>query len=141
MVDVASDGARRPTREPEWAANAWTLACLCALVLACFGGALFQDRQFASRDAGSFYYPLHLRVQQEWRAGRWPLWAPEWNAGMPLLGNPAAAVLYPGKLVFFLLPYPWAARLYVVLHVVLAFAALRAMLRGWQVSATGSTLG
>ena len=31
---------------------------------------------------------------------------------MPLLGNPTAAVLYPGKLVFAVLPYPWAANLH-----------------------------
>jgi hypothetical protein len=118
-----------------------TLACLVALALACFGGVLFRDRQFAFRDAGYFYYPLHLRVQQEWQAGRWPLWAPEANAGMPLLGNPTAAVLYPGKLVFFLLPYPWAARMYVLIHVLLGLVAMWALLRAWRISATGSGLG
>jgi hypothetical protein len=80
------------------------LACVTALALAVFGGLLFRGRQFGYRDAAYFYYPLHLRVQQEWDAGRWPLWAPEANAGTPLLGNPMAAVLYPGKIVFFLLP-------------------------------------
>ncbi len=33
---------------------------------------------------------------------------------MPLLGNPTAAVLYPGKLVFAVLPYAWGARAYIV---------------------------
>ena len=61
---------------------------------------LFLDRQFGYRDAGHYYYPLNQRVQEEWNQGRWPLWEPEENAGMPLLGNPTAAVLYPGKLVF-----------------------------------------
>ncbi len=117
------------------------LACVAALVLAVFGGVLFHDRQFAFRDAAAFYYPLHLRVQQEWEAGRWPLWAPEVNAGSPLLGNPVAAVLYPGKVVFFLLPYAWAARAYVIVHVFLAFGAMWALLRGWQVSPTGRALG
>src|SRR5947209_11483666 len=96
--------------------------CLLALTLACFGPVLFRDRQFALRDAGEFYYPLYQRVQQEWNAGRWPLWEPEENGGVPLLGNPSAAVLYPGKIAF-LLPYAWGARLYVITHVVLAFAA------------------
>ena len=39
---------------------------------------------------------------------------------MPLLGNPTAAVLYPGKLLYAALPYPWAARLYIVAHTLLA---------------------
>ncbi len=130
-------GARRARR----AVCGVILAGLGALVLSCFGGVLFQDRQFGFRDAGHFYYPVHLRVLQEWQAGRWPVWTPEENAGMPLLGNPTAAVLYPAKAVFFLLPYPWAARVYVIGHVLLCFVAMRAMLRGWDVSNTGAGLG
>src|SRR5436190_746594 len=101
--------------------------CLLALTLACFGAVLFQDQQFSYRDAGEFYYPLYQRVQQEWAAGRWPLWEPEENGGMPLLGNPSAAVLYPGKILYFL-PYAWGARLYVIAHILLAFAAMLALL-------------
>ena len=48
-------------------------------------------------------------ASRKWNQGRWPLWEPEENAGMPLLGNPTAAVLYPGKLVFAVLPYAWGA--------------------------------
>lgn len=117
------------------------LACFAVPLLAVFGRVLFRDHQFAFQDAGHFYYPLLQRVQQEWEAGRWPLWAPEASAGMPLLGNPTAAVLYPGKLVFFLLPFPWAFRVYTIGHVALAFGAMGALLRGWRVSATGTVLG
>ena len=116
------------------------LACFCALFLCCYAPALFQDRQFAFRDAGHFYYPLHARVQQEWSARRWPLWEPEENGGMPLLGNPTAAVLYPGKVVFAVLPYKWAARIYIVAHSALAFAAMLALMRFWNVSWAGSGL-
>ena len=97
---------------------AWILILCCfgALFLVCYAPALLLGRQFGYRDAGHYYYPLHERVQTEWNQGRWPLWEPEENAGMPLLGNPTAAVLYPGKLVFFLLPYAWGARVYIVSH-------------------------
>ena len=78
----------------------------------------FPDRQFGFRDAAHYYYPLYQRVQREWEAGRWPLWEPEENAGMPLLGNPTAAVLYPGKLIYAVLPYAWAARVYIVAHTI-----------------------
>jgi hypothetical protein len=115
--------------------------CLVFLTLACFGPVLFRGRQFAYRDSSSFYYPLYLRVQQEWEAGRLPLWMPEENSGMPLLGDPTAAVLYPGKLVFATLPYPWAVRVYVIAHVILAFGAMRALLRHWSISPTGATIG
>ena len=71
------------------------LACFGALFLIVYAPALFHDRQFGFRDSGHYYYPLNKRVQAEWNRGRWPLWEPEENAGMPLLGNPTAAVLYP----------------------------------------------
>ncbi len=117
------------------------LVSVSALGLSCFGAVLFGDRQFAFRDAGQYYYPLYLRVQQEWDAGRWPLWAPEANAGTPLMGDPTAAVLYPGKLVYWWLPYAWAARAYAIAHVLLAFAGAYALLRAWRVSTTGALLG
>lgn len=116
------------------------LGCFTALFLVCFGDVLFKGNQFGYRDAGHFYYPLYQRVQAEWDAHRWPLWEPEENSGMPLLGNPTAAVLYPGKIIYALFSYPWAARLYVLAHMILAFLAMLCALRGWGVSWTGSAI-
>ncbi len=114
--------------------------CFCGLFLLCFGAALWGGGQFGYRDAAHFYYPLYQRVQAEWQQGRWPLWEPEENSGVPLLGNPTAAVLYPGKLIYALLPYPWAARLYIIAHVALAFGAMLLAMRSWQVSWVGAGL-
>jgi hypothetical protein len=86
------------------------LSCFGALFLICYAPALFMDRQFAFRDGSNYYYPLNKRVQAEWSAGRWPLWEPEENAGMPLLGNPTAAqsCRTPGEHGFILsLTRPW----------------------------------
>jgi hypothetical protein len=116
------------------------IGCFTALIIACFGDALFRGRQFGYRDAGHFYYPLYERVQQEWNAGRWPLWEPEENSGMPLLGNPTAAVLYPGKVIFALFAYPLAARLYVVAHMMLALVAMLVTMRAWGTSWVGSAI-
>lgn len=122
---------------------AWLLhaGCLGALVLSCFGSVLFSDRQLDYRDGAHYYYPLYQRVQQEWAAGRLPLWEPEENGGMPLLGNPTAAVLYPGKLIYAALPYPWAAKAYVVAHLLLAAGAMWLLLRDWGASPAGRVIG
>jgi hypothetical protein len=121
--------------------TAWIgLGCGLALLLFFYRSVLFQGQQFGFRDAGQYYYPLHARVQAEWNAGRWPLWDPSENAGMPLLGNPTAAVLYPGKVIYAALPYAWAARLYAVAHSVLAFAGMLALMRSWGTSWAGSTI-
>jgi hypothetical protein len=117
------------------------LACLAGLLIACFGQTFWGRQQFAFRDAANYYYPLYLRVQQEWQAGRVPLWEPEENGGMPLLGNPTAAVLYPGKLVFAALPFDAAMRVYVAAHVLGAAVAMLGLLRCWKISTVGSYLG
>jgi hypothetical protein len=116
------------------------LSCFGALFFTCYAPALFRDGQFSYRDAGHYYYPLNQRVQAEWNQGRWPLWEPEENAGMPLLGNPTAAVLYPGKIVFAILPYAWGARAYIVGHSALAFLAMLVLMRSWGTSGFGSAL-
>ncbi len=113
------------------------LICLAVALVACYGRAL-RGEQFAYRDSAHYYYPLHQRVQSEWNAGRWPLWEPEENSGMPLLGNPTAAVLYPGKIIFAIAPYPLASRLYIIGHTLLAFGALFTLLRGWGTSVAAS---
>lgn len=117
------------------------LGSFAGLFLACYAPALFQDRQFGYRDAGHYYYPLHQRVDREWKEGRWPLWEPEENAGVPLIGNPTAAVLYPGKVIFALFPYAWAARIYIVAHTALAFGAMLVLLRSWGTSWPGAAIG
>jgi hypothetical protein len=119
---------------------ALVLCCFGALFFTCFAPALFMDQQFGYRDAGHYYYPLNQRVQAEWNQGRWPLWEPEESAGMPLLGNPTAAVLYPGKIVFALLPYAWGARAYIVGHSALAFLTMLVLMRSWGTSGIGSAL-
>jgi hypothetical protein len=115
-------------------------ACFATLFLSCYASALFGDRQFGYRDAAQYYYPLYQRVQEEWNAGRWPLWEHEENAGMPLLGNPTAAVLYPGKLIFAMMPYAWGARVYIVTHTALAFVSMLILMRSWRISWVGSAL-
>jgi hypothetical protein len=115
-------------------------ACAVVLLLACFAPVLFQGEQFAHRHAATFYYPLYRFIQQEWNVGRWPLWDPGQNAGVPLLGMPMAAVLYPGKVLYALLPYPWAVRFYTVLHVAIAWAGTFAVARTSRLSATAAGL-
>ena len=59
---------------------------------------------------------------------------------MPLLGNPTAAVLYPGKVIYAALPYAWAARLYAVAHSALAFVGMLVLMRSWGTSWAGSAI-
>jgi hypothetical protein len=115
-------------------------SCFLALLLVVYHRVLFADGQFAAGST-SHFYPLYQRVQQEWDAGRWPLWDPGHNGGQPLLGDPMAAVLYPGKVLYAWLPYAWAARLHVIAHTIVAFLGLLALARSCGVSWSGACLG
>ena len=118
------------------------IAAVCFLIIHgfYFKDILFSDAQFGYQDAADFYYPLYQRVQQEWSAGRFPLWEPEENGGMPLLGNPTSAVLYPGKLIYAVLPYPWAARIYPLAHILLAAVGTYTLCMFSSVSPTGACI-
>ncbi len=61
-------------------------------------------------------YPLRVLAGQELRAGHWPLWNPYADSGTPLLGGMNAGALYPGTLLFAVLPglVAWVANLVVV---------------------------
>lgn len=95
-----------------------------------FRKALFQSELFAFRDAAHYYFPLYRYVQDQWRDGL-PLWNSLDALGQPLLGDPTAAVLYPGKLIF-LLPCSYATCFawYVVLHLWLAGWGAYSLARG-----------
>ena len=81
-----------------------------------FRRGLFAGETFAFRDAAHYYYPLYSYVHERWKNGL-PLWNPLEGIGQPLLADPTAAVLYPGKLIFlFPIPYQLSFVLYVVLH-------------------------
>ena len=115
--------------------------CLLVLTLVCFGPVLFQDRRVLvprfgrvllstlSAQSNASGRPVAGRSGNPRRTGAWPL-----------LGNPSAAVLYPGKILY-VLPYAWAARLYVIAHVLLAFIAMRSLLRSWGISPAGTSIG
>ncbi len=93
---------------------------LLAPLLWLFRSALFAGEVLAFRDVGHFYYPLYQYVQQQWRHGI-PLWNPLDGLGQPLLGDPTAAVLYPGKIIFELpLSFSLCLTLYVIGHLLLA---------------------
>lgn len=114
-----------------WQRSEWCWALLaCAIPLGIlFGPVLPRDRTFGLRDAAHYYAPLFRYVQSQWARGL-PLWNPLEENGRPLLADPTASVLYPGKLVFALpCQFTSAYDLYIVAHIagaaVAAYCAAR----------------
>jgi hypothetical protein len=66
------------------------------------------------------YYPRRLVANEIIRGGQLPLWNPYAMSGMPLLADGYSALLYPGSLLFLLLPLGQAFGWYALLHLVIA---------------------
>jgi hypothetical protein len=116
----------------------WLHAILCLALLAWLFRAIVFGELLIYRDAGHFYYPLYQYVQEEWAAGRIPLWCPHESCGIPLLADNSSSVFYPGKLLLFLpLPYDVVYQAYIVLHLVMAAATAYRLARyfGYSVDA------
>jgi len=61
---------------------------------------LWGNPTSAGEDDMTYYYPLRKLVGDALRQGRWPTENPYESAGMPLMGDPQAAVMYPPTWLF-----------------------------------------
>lgn len=91
-----------------------------------FAPAITDGQIAAFRDGAHYYIPLWSWMRDEAALqGVWPRWNPWENGGVPLAGDPTAALWYPG-LWLFRLPLPFAVAYNAFLAVHLALAAIGA---------------
>ena len=110
------------------AVSAAGILLFAAVLLFLFSRFIFGKEQFAYRDAGYYHYPFARQIVRETSAGRLPLWDPYENLGVPLAGNPAAALFYPMRAAVFALSgnrisFDAAFKFYVLFHLAAAFGA------------------
>ncbi|MCA9222797.1 MAG: YfhO family protein [Planctomycetales bacterium] len=119
-----------------------TAALLLLVVSLFFWRGILRDEAFAFRDAAHYYYPLFRWCDDQWDAGRLPLWNPLENGGEPLVSNATASLFYPGKLIFALPGLSFAKQLvwYTVAHVLLAAAGAHHLARRFRLSRTAAAL-
>lgn len=99
------------------------LLALAAFWAATYLPPLVADRWLPARDAAATQVPWRTVWREQVAAGHLPLWDPYSNQGRPLLANPNAMALYPGTVLFLLLPPERAAAWHVALHHLLLLAA------------------
>ena len=78
------------------------------LVVAAFPNVLLQGQEFVARDFGVFSYPVAFYHRQCFWRGEIPLWNPLNFCGIPFLAQWNTITLYPGSLIYLLLPMPWS---------------------------------
>ena len=110
---------------------------LFALVFAAWPDVWLGSGTFVFRDFSLFHLPFaHYHRESFWR-GELPLWNPLNNCGVPFLAQWNPMVLYPGTLIYLLLPLPCSLGIFCLLHLYLGGLGAYAVARRW----TGHELG
>ena len=90
------------------------------LVLGAYADPLWTRGAFGGRDLAPYNLPVESAVHDAYARGRLPVWIAEISGGRPLAANPNVGALYPARPLLALVPFRAAARIYPVLHWVLA---------------------
>jgi hypothetical protein len=92
------------------------------------------------RDFRTMFYPLQQYILQTLKAGELPLWNPHMFIGVPLIGNPHAALFYPGSWLVWLIGVQRGIGLLMVLHVWWGAWGMARLVRGFGTTHTGGLL-
>src|SRR5262249_36284076 len=81
---------------------------------------------------------MEKAIHDAYARARFPLWVEEVSGGRPLLPNPNAGALYPVRMLLAPLPFPFAAKLFPILHWLLAGLGALALARRLGASPGGA---
>ncbi|MEO8502771.1 MAG: hypothetical protein ABI609_02645 [Acidobacteriota bacterium] len=87
------------------------------------------ERTLYMRDVFGIHLPLKAFGAEQLRLGRVPAFDPQQGSGQAFRGNPNAVSLYPGNLLYLVLPFWSAFNLHFMLHWLLAFVSMFALAR------------
>ncbi|MFA6544878.1 MAG: YfhO family protein [Limisphaerales bacterium] len=131
-------GASDPGASDAWLTPGRFALVLAALLAVTFWRVLFGGEAFFYRDYGFLGYPFaHFHRECFWSGDFFPLWNPYVNCGAPFLAQWNTQTLYPGSLIYLLLPLPWSLGFFCVAHLFLGGMGMRALAERW----TGSRFG
>ncbi len=128
-----------PARER--AKTLWLAGLFVLLVVAVYSDPVFARRNFGGRDPMGYHYPLEKAIHDAYARGRLPVWISEISGGRPLLANPNVGALYPIRPLLSRFSFPFAIRLFPVLHWAGAGIGIILLLRVLGVSPPGAWVG
>lgn len=106
------------------------LALLLAAAAACIASFGF----FYFRDNFATHYPIKVVSAGVFRGGEIPWWNFHDGGGQPLAGNPNTLTFYPDNFLYLFLPAHVAFNLHFLLHLALAWIAMRGLCRHGGIS-------
>jgi hypothetical protein len=92
------------------------------------------------QDFRDMFYPLHEYIAQTLGSGELPLWNPHTFIGHPIIGNPHAALFYPGTWFMWLVGVERGMNLVLVFHTWLGAWGMALLARNFKASYIGSLL-
>lgn len=90
---------------------------LAAMMLLSFPETIFGSGAWFYRDYGVLAYPGVAYHRAAFWQGELPQWNPLSHCGVPFLAQWGTMVLYPGALMYLLLPLPWSLGAFCLAHV------------------------
>ncbi len=124
-----------PTRRAdEWFTRGRFALVLAALLFATFPGVFLGTGAFFYRDYGFLGYPFVFYARECFWNGELPMWNPYVNCGAPFLAQWNTLALYPGSLIYLLMPLPWSLGIFCVAHWLLGGMGMYALAQRWTQS-------
>src|SRR5947208_3040890 len=117
--------------EPRLPGSGDSTRFLAVLIGVAFPDVIFGDSTFFFRDFGFFGYPLAYYHRESFWRGEIPLWTPLSNCGLPFLAQWNTLVLYPGSLIYLLLPLPWSLNAFCLIHLFIAGMGMFCLASRW----------
>lgn len=131
MISAAPDSPDPKNQGDAWFTRPKLLLLLAGFVVMAFPTVIFGTSSLFYRDMGLFGYPLAQFHREAFWQGELPLWNPLNNLGLPFFAQWNTLVLYPGSLIYLLLPLPWSMNLFMLAHLFLAAAGMYALAKRW----------
>lgn len=131
MISAVPDTSASRTKGDAWFTRSKLLLWLACFVALGFPTVIIGTSSFYYRDMELFGYPLAQFYREAFWQGELPLWNPLNNLGLPFFAQWNTLVLYPGSLLYLLLPLPWSMSLFMFAHLFLAAAGMYALAKRW----------
>ena len=107
---------------------------LSIFIVLFWAGLFFTGRLPFFRDSSLQFYPWQEFATASIRAGELPLWNPYSLCGVPFLANLQSAVFYPLKVLFYIMPYEPAFKMFFFLNMLLGALFTFALARSFKLS-------
>lgn len=121
--------------------DAWLILILVLAVIVFFSRMIFDQQAYFLGDIMSYFQPWTVFGAEGIQNGHFYLWNPYLCNGEPFLANIQAAVFYPLKIFFYLFPFVWAFKAYLLVHFSLAGLFLFLLLKQYKYDTWACFLG